>query len=317
MMTRPRSSWILLAALAGPFVLTGCGGDDSIWEPRGSSLVTLSFENLYPLSGGMNYQGWVVESRPTGYWGSPLGMFNVDESGQLVDPATGEVVSGTFEAGLDAEDVFGVQVSVENSSTLVSQPSATFILGGVVASGTAELGQVHWLAMNLNFTEIAGSYFLGTPSDDLNDNELSGVWFGDTTSGDPVPGLFLPEAPNGWDYEGWVVIGDDTLSTGKFYEPSIADTTNLYGGVSGDYPFPGQDFLENAPEGMVFPTDLSGAPLFLTLEPWEESDIEPLSPFKFPILRATIPADATAGTTYTMTSLFNLFPRGTAVVQFP
>jgi hypothetical protein len=317
MMTRPRSSRIFLTALAAVLVLTGCGGDDSIWEPRGSSLVTLSFENLKPLSGGLNYQGWVVENRPTGYWGSPLGMFNIDESGQLVDPSTGEVISGTFEAGLDAEDVFGVQVSVENSSTQVSQPSATFILGGTVVTGTADLGQVHWLAMNLDFTEIAGSYFLGTPTDDLNDNELSGVWFGDTTSGDPIQGLFLPEAPNGWDYEGWVVIGEDTLSTGKFFDPNIADTTNLYGGISGEYGFPGQDFLENAPEGMVFPTDLSGAPIFVTLEPWEEYDVEPLSPFNFLFLSATIPADATAGTTYTMTSLFNVFPRGTATVQFP
>ena len=141
MMTRPRSSRILLTALAAVLFLTGCGGDDSIWEPRGSSLVTLSFENLKPLSGGLNYQGWVVENRPTGYWGSPLGMFNIDESGQLVDPSTGEVISGTFEAGLYAEDVFGVQVSVENSSTQVSQPSATFILGGTVVTGTADLGQ--------------------------------------------------------------------------------------------------------------------------------------------------------------------------------
>ena len=318
MLTKPPVFRTLIPVLTAMLLLlSGCDGDNTIWEPRGSSLVTLSFEDLKPLEGGLSYQAWVIESKINGYWGSPLGIFNIDESGQIVDPSTGSVLSGTFEAGLDAGDVFAVQVTVEMSDTLVSQPSATFILGGTVVGATAALSQGSWLSMAVEFSGMSGRYFLATPSDDLEDNELSGVWFADLDSGTPAQGLLLPQAPDGWDYEAWVVIGDDTLSTGKFYQSTGADTTNTFGGITGNYEFPGQDFLMDAPEGMTFPLDLSGSPIFITLEPWEEYDVEPLSPFNVRLLEATIPADAVAGTTYDMTSLLGVMPRGTATVQQP
>ena len=313
--SRPRSLTLRGGAVALTAVLAAaCGGDETIWEPRGSSLVTFSFQNLEPLRGGLNYQAWAVEFRNAAYWGSPIGIFNFNEDGQMVDPASGEVLSGTLEASVDAEDLYGVQVTVELSDVMVNQPSSIYILGGTMVDGSADLGQDSWLSAEVNFSQSSGRYFLATPSDDLDDNERSGVWFADYGSGDPFQGLLIPQAPTNWDYEGWVVFGEDTLSTGKFYYSAIADTTNLYGGITGNYPFPGQDFLYNAPEGLTFPTDLSGTSIFITMEPYEEYDTEPLSPFPFKLLEATIPLDALPHTNYDMTSLYGARPRGTATV---
>jgi hypothetical protein len=232
----------------------------------------------------------------------------------MVDPTTGEVLSGPFEAAVDAGDLYGVQVTVEPSTVLVSQPSSIYILGGLVVDGTAGLAQDSWLSLQIDLSEMSGRYFLATPSDDVPDNEMSGVWFADYAGGTPTRGLDIPQAPEGWDYEGWTILGEDTLSTGKFYYVAIADTLNPYGGITGNYDFPGQDFLMNAPEGLTFPMDLSGASLLVTMEPWEEYDVEPLSPFPFRLVEATIPADAAAHTTYAMTSLYSVLPKGTLTV---
>jgi len=284
-------------------------------------MVTLTFQNVQPLHGGLNYQAWSVEFSNAGYWGAPMGIFNFNESGQMVDPATGEVISGVFEARVDAPDLYGVQVTIENSDVAVSQPSGIYFMGGTVVDGTANLTQDSWLSLSLDLTGMAGAYFLGTPTDDPEGNELSGIWFADYNDGAPFQGLLLPEAPEGWDYEAWVVFGDDTLSTGKFYSPVKADTTDLYGGpdFTNNYAFPGQDFLRNAPEGLTFPTDLSGTSIFLTMEPWKDAygtdwDKEPLSPFPFKLLEATIPAGAADHVMYDLTSLLDALPRATATV---
>lgn len=307
----------LVPALAlAAFLVGACSDSSTNWEPRGSSMVTLSFQNLPPLDGGLNYQAWAVEFRNGAYWGSPMGIFNLDESGQIVDPATGAVLSGEFEASLNAEEVYGVQVTVEDSEVLVIQPSGTYILGGTMVNGLANLGQESWLSQATDFSSITGRYFLATPSNDLEDDELSGVWFADYNGGDPRQGLNLPQAPTGWDYEGWVIFGDDTVSTGKFYFPGIADTLNLYGGLTGNLPYPGQDFIKDPPAGLTFPTNLSGLPILVTMELADTFDVAPSSPFFFGLLEAQIPLDAEPDTNYDMTSLFDVFPRGTASVVF-
>jgi hypothetical protein len=280
-------------ALAALFA-AACGDDHNVWNPRGSSLVSFTFQNLAPLGGGLSYQAWAVEVQNAAYWGSPIVIFNMNEAGEMVDPTTGEVLSGPFEAAVDAGDLYGVQVTVEPSTGLA---------------------QDSWLSLQIDLSEMSGRYFLATPSDDVPDNEMSGVWFADYAGGTPTRGLDIPQAPEGWDYEGWAVFGDDTLSTGKFYYPAIADTLNPYGGITGNYDFPGQDFLQNAPEGLSFPTDLSGVPIFVTMEPWNEYDVEPSSPFPFRLLEATVPLDAAPHTSYSMTSLYGSLPRGTVTVM--
>ncbi len=301
-----------IAALA----LSACSDSSTIWEPRGSSMVSFSFQNLPPLEGGLNYQAWAVEFRNGAYWGSPIQIFNINDSGEIVDPSTGAVLSGEFEAGVNAGELYGVQITIEQSDVVVSQPSGTYILGGTMVEGSARLGQESWLSLAIDVASISGEYFLGTPSSETDDDEMSGVWFADYNGGDPLQGLNLPQAPTGWDYEGWVVFGDDTLSTGKFYTPALPDTLDLHGDGVGSYAFPGQDFLDDAPEGLVFPTDLSGVPILVTMELADTFDIEPSGPFWFRLLEAVIPQDAQPHTNYDLTSLSGVFPKGTATVAF-
>lgn len=303
---------LLVAAALG---LSACNDTGLEFEPAGSSIVELSFDRLPPLEGGLNYQAWVIHFNSGTYWGAPLGIFNIDESGNLVDPASGAPVSGEFDANLYPAEVYGIQVSIELTDSMVSQPSNTFLLGGPVEGRIGNLSVGHWLGMAVNLEPMEGVYLLMTPSDEDPSNERSGLWFADNATGEMVPGLFLPQAPEGWDYEGWVVSAADTLSTGKFANPNARDTTDIYGGLSGSPSVPGQDFLFNAPEGTSFPMDLAGGSVFVTMEPWEEWDVAPGSPFPFRLMESQIPQDAGDRIPYALESLFPNFPRGVVTVK--
>ena len=54
-------------------------------------------------------------------------------------------------------------------------------------------------------------------------------------------------------------------------------------------PFPGEDFLENAPSGVTFPTDLSGQTAVISIEPRVDGDP---APFLFKPLVGAVPVDA-------------------------
>ena len=303
--------------MAGVLSLAGCNDTGLEFEPAGSSIIQLSFDGLEPLDGGLNYQAWVIRLNNGSYWGAPLGIFNMDGDGNLVDPSSGAPMSGDFPAKLYPAEVYGVQVSVELSDTTVSQPSSTLLLGGPVAGRTGNLSLAHWLGVAVDFEPMEGTFMLMTPSDGDSENERSGLWFGDNSTGEVLPGLFLPQAPQGWDYEGWVVSGSDTLSTGKFALPNAGDTTDLFGGLSDTPAVPGQDFLFNPPQGISFPLDLAGGSAFLTLEPWEEWDVAPERPFPIRLMEAQIPQDAAAKVTYVLESRFPEFPTGVVTVKDP
>lgn len=303
--------------MATAFLLLGCNDTGLEFQPAGSSIVEIGFQGLPALEGGLNYQAWVIQFSNGSYWGAPLGIFNLDQNGNLVDPATDGPITGEFEANLYPAEVYGVQVSIELSDTVVKRPSGTFLLGGPVEGRTGKLSVGHWLGMAVNFEPMEGLYLLMTPSDEDPSNERSGLWFADNSTGGVLPGLFLPEAPDGWDYEGWVVSGTDTLSTGKFANPNIADTTDLHGGLTGSPPVPGQDFLYDPPQGISFPLDLGGGSVFITMEPWEGWDVAPERPFPFRLMSAQIPQDADDRIPYVLESLFSEFPRGAVTVRDP
>ena len=110
----------------------------------------------------------------------------------------------------------------------------------------------------------------------------------DRTDAGPVAGLDIPELPAGWVYEGWVVIDGQPVSTGRFLDPTGPDDFGGFSGPLGNPPFPGEDFIVNAPDGLEFPLDLRGAgTVVLTVEPADDD-----SPAPFPIrpLAAPVPA---------------------------
>jgi hypothetical protein len=167
-------------------------------------------------------------------------------------------------------------------------------------------------ALANTFATAAGKYVLATPTDGMNNNEKSGVWFLDLSTGAPAVGLTLPALPAGWQYEGWAVVAGKPVTTGRFTSATGADAAAPYSGPMAAPPFPGEDFLENAPSGLAFPADLSGGMAVITLEP--EPDDSP-APFTLKPLVGTIPSAAADHQTYTMENRTSQFPSGAATIR--
>ena len=86
----------------------------------------------------------------------------------------------------------------------------------------------------------------------------------------------MPTLPAGWAYGGWAVTGGEPVTTGRFTAVDVADLAAPFSGPTAGPPFPGEDFLMNAPAGLVFPTDLAGGLAVISIEP--EPDDSP-APF--------------------------------------
>ena len=108
-----------------------------------------------------------------------------------------------------------------------------------------------------------------------------------------MAGLSLPTLSQGWKYEGWAVINGNPISTGTFTNPAMADDnamTSPFKGSLGNGPgFPGEDYIQNAPAGLMFPTDLRGAKIVISVEP--DPDNSP-NPFTLKPLAHDVPAGA-------------------------
>ena len=126
----------------------------------------------------------------------------------------------------------------------------------------------------------------------------SGVWWLDPSTG-PGPALNLPTLPTGWNYEGWAVIGGTPVSTGTFTSASGVDDSDTFSGTTGGPAFPGEDFLNNAPSGITFPTDLAGATIVISVEPNPDNST---TPFLLKPLVGTAPVDAADHILYNMSN---------------
>ena len=72
-------------------------------------------------------------------------------------------------------------------------------------------------------------------------------------------------------------------------------------------PFPGEDYLVNAPSGLSFPTDLAGGKAVISIEPVPDNSD---APFLLKPLVGDIASDAMDHTTYSLGQNLN-FPTGT------
>lgn len=279
-------------ALAIMFTVTSCSDDDDnnpiVPIPVSEkSTLELDFGNLPALGNDYSYEGWIIVD------GAPVtaGIFNVNEDGSLD--------KNSFE--FDEEQLSKATayvLTIEPSPDNDPSPSKVHILGGNFAGNSTELTMTHPMAIGTDFTEAAGGYLLGTPTDgSLDSDETSGVWWEDLSTGAPLPSLELPTLPEGWEYEGWVVIDGQPLSTGKFLKVDEADFAAPYSGDSAGPPFPGEDFLVNAPAGLSFPLDLSGSLAVISVEPSPDNSPDP---FSLKPLIHTIPNNAAIHTGYQM-----------------
>ena len=271
---------------------------------------SLSFEHsgLEPLQNGFHYEGWlIVDSSPV-----TTGKFNVDAEGNLVTLDGEQIADGAFGVGPEAAGAELVVLSIEPAGDTNTVPAATKYVGGALEDGVAELTVAAEGALGSDFVDASGSYILATPTNGEGDDETSGVWFLSLESGSPAAGLNLPELPAGWEYEGWAVIDGQPISTGRFTDPAAADDFSGFSGEQAGPPFPGEDFLVDAPEGLTFPFDLSGMPIVISVEP--SPDDSP-APFALKPLFGTAPEAAADRTTYQLDSNAGSAARVTATLR--
>lgn len=296
-MKKQIASLILLSVL-----FVACNKDDDTNDtPTGqTSMLSLDFENLPMSAQGEQYEGWIIVS------GSPVstGTFTVDASGSL-SKENFEVSSADLAGATDF--VLSIEPVPDNDPA----PSAIKVLGGGFSGSNATLSASHGAALGNDFSAIAGTFILATPTTTTTDDELSGLWFLDLGSGSPAVGLDLPELPTGWIYEGWAVINGTPVTSGTFMRVDAADDSAPFSGMDSDGPpFPGEDYVANAPGGLNFPTDLSGATMVVSIEPYPDNSP---APFMYKPLVGMAPANAQDHVTYEMQSnVSGSFPTGTA-----
>ncbi len=315
-----------LLIIFGAFVLLlSCEKNEVLSPAEQISQVDLDITGLQNLGDSCWYEGWLV-------WGDEdefkqtVGVFQVDNQGRL-SPASLQCNLGylqqsqKFLVTIEEDDVPGYQIKiiVEGDSTVIDSiegPSSYQIMGAVFQGNFGELSIGHSNFSDFDFTEATGVYMLDTPTDTLRTNPESGIWFVDKdTVGMIVQGLNIPAVSGGWKYEGWVDMGGTPVSTGIFTNPGAADDSDIYSDSTGvPYPFPGEDFLYNPPNGLTFPVDLSNAGVSIELIPsYPDKCNSPFSVLK-PLV-ATVPASAEAGTIYDMQNNASDFPYGTVTIN--
>ena len=280
------------------FAFTSCDKDDDS-SLTGEASFTLDIDGLEDLGADFVYEGWLIVN------GAPVstGVFSVNASGDLSQTSF----------SVDASDVDNAStfvLSIEPKDDSDPAPSATKMMAGDFNGTSAALS----IAPVGDFSNSAGKYILATPTDGPDTHEKSGIWFLDLATGGPTEGLMLPELPEGWKYEGWVVINGMPVTSGTFRNTSATDDADPFSGPMGlpdingmNGFFPGEDYLMNAPSGLNFPTDLAGGTAVISIEPYPDNSP---NPFTLKPLVHNIPASAEDHFVYDMGQNLN-FPTGT------
>jgi hypothetical protein len=291
-----------LYSLMSVSLLSACStdDDDDAQTPSSSTAkLSLAINGLEDLGDQYRYEGWIIVDGAA----ISAGLFDVDANGDLSETSFNLAAS-------DLSAASAYVLTIEPSPDPDPAPSAVHILAGDFDNMNAPLNTSHAAAIGTDFTAATGSYILATPTDGGSmSDELSGLWWLDPAAG-PGPGLSLPSLPNGWIYEGWAVINGEVLSTGTFSTASGSDGSANFSGTMAGPPFPGEDFLQNAPAGLSFPTNLSGATVVVSVEPVPDNSS---APFALKPLVATVPAAAADHTPYNMNNnATNSNPSGVA-----
>ncbi len=284
---------LLILSIFLGFFLISCDDD----EGSSTSSLQLNISGLEDLGSDYIYEGWLITSD------GPVtsGTFTVNQDGDL----------SKTEFDIDQETIDGATafvLTIEPNPDSDPAPSAVHILAGDFNGSDASLTIDHASALNTNFSGIMGEYIIATPTDGMNNNEKSGIWFLDNSSGTPEAGLVLPALPEGWVYEGWAVIDGTPVTTGTFTTAAGADNAAPFSGSMGGPSYPGEDFLNNAPGSLTFPTDLSGGTAVISVEPSPDNSPDP---FTLKPLVGGIPVDAQDHVVYQMNQNLT-FPTGTA-----
>lgn len=277
-------------------LVTSCNVNDDDVEKAKSSALTLAIDGLEDLGADFLYEGWVIVD------GVPVstGTFSVDANGELSQTSF-DIDAVTLESATK------FVLSIEPNPDPSTSPADTKIFVGDFNGNSATLTTGTVAAA---FDAISGKFIIAAPTGmGTEEEKYSGIWFLDNSSGSAENGLELPALEPGWKYEGWVVIDDIPVSTGTFTSVSGSDEASMFSGTNPGPPFPGEDFLVNAPEGLMFPTDIRGKVAVISIEPYPDNS---LAPFTLKPLAGMIPADA-MGVQEISSNVNGSFPSGTAI----
>jgi len=265
-----KKSLIAISAIAMSVVMTvSCGSDDNgggiVIPPVETASFTLELSNLEELGAGLIYEGWLI----------------VDGSPVSTGTFTGAEAMYTFNAiKSNLDDATKFVVSIEPVPDTDPDPAATKVLSGDFVGNRANIT----LDEIADFSSVSGSFEIFTPSDVDDTNEENGVWFITRNAMDDSfeAGLTIPTLPNGWKYEGWVVINDVPVSTGTFTDPGSFDDSSPYSGNNPAVPaFPGEDFISSSftsgTTTLTFPADgdVTGKNVVISVEPDPDNDPAP------------------------------------------
>lgn len=292
-----KTKQLILLVMAGMLLIAACKKDDDSGDP--TKAITLNFSGLENLGDDYVYEGWlIVDAAPVS-----TGTFMVDDDGML-----SQTTFQLNESFINNATTFVLSIEPKNDSD--PGPSMTKMMAGDFSGNSADVTT----GLLGDFSTAAGKYILATPTDGPDTNENSGIWFLDLASGSPTEGLTLPVLPEGWKYEGWVVIDGQPVTSGTFTNTSATDDADPFSGsmslpdVNGmDGFFPGEDYLMNAPSGLTFPTDIAGGMAVISIEPYPDNSP---NPFTLKPLVHPIPASAVDHTVYDMGQNLT-FPTGT------
>ncbi|HHO55692.1 MAG TPA: hypothetical protein ENK21_04840 [Trueperaceae bacterium] len=289
----------LIALLATAIVLSACN------PAAKTSVLELQATGLAALENGSHYEGWAIVD------GKALstGKFNV-QNGNIISLAGAKVKQ--FKLNFDISKATKLVITIEPKGDTDAKPAATHILAGTVSNGKSSLTIADSAALGNDFTTAAGKYILATPTTSTKTDENSGIWFLNIGKNGPEVGLNLPTLPAGWVYEGWTVINGIPVSSGKFSKVDAIDASAVYSNpANSGPPFPGEDYVLNAPKGLSFPTNIAGGKAVISIEP--AMDDSP-KPFALKPLVGDIPANATDHKAYSMGQNLN-FPTISAVIK--
>lgn len=295
----------LIPALFGALLLiAGCDSGDVTDVEAAKIQVRLDLENLAPLEDGFTYQAFARIGGQT----FPTEKFNVTENGSFVN-AAGQFIQNALTFDVDVSDASLIFVTIEEKRDASEEPSTTVVFAGDVSGSVAMLSHSHPQALGTSLDGQSGSFMLMSHVTGAQSTDVSGLWFVEGSKESPSAGLSLPTLPAGWRYEGWIEVGGTLISTGAFRANDAADSARPYS--NSDTPrFPGEDFQENAPDGVVFPLNPAGGTVYVSVEPFPDDTV---NPYGFFVLSGAIPASPSAETVYPLSSGL-VAPTGTATL---
>jgi len=271
MKTDPRLS---LVAIPLSLLAVACSevAPDTPQSPTDRTVVLDIDANLPILGEDFVYEGWIVADRVP----VSTGRFAVD--------GTGLPQENSFT--LDEELAIAGNLFVLTIEPAVGDdpaPSETHLMAGSFEQQTvsgegeitiADLSMEHPAALGTDFSEASGTFILETPTtSEVGDDYSQGIWWLAVSEDHELsPALELPELPEGWVYEGWVVGEDGPITTGRFSFADEADSdgAGATAGPDSSPPFPGQDFIDPA-------VDLVGMTAVISVEPQPDDSPAPFA----------------------------------------